>query len=85
MNNHFIKYQKMLDEMASLRSDGRPTRFSLTFFSRSDRAFVTWTDCHLTSRHSSGGTVNIQPPHTLHPRNVRTCLITEFNHKKVYH
>lgn len=77
--NSYIKHTKMLEEMEKSRS------FSLTFFSRSDGAFVTWSNCRMTSRHSSGGTVNIQAPQNLHPRKVRTCLITVFNHKKVYH
>lgn len=75
----YIKHSKMLDEMERSRS------FSLTFYSLSDKKFVTWRNCRMTSRHSSGGTVNIQAPQNLHPRKVRTCLITVFNHKKVYH
>lgn len=75
----YIKHTKMLEEMERSRS------FSLTFWSRSDKAFVTWTDCRMTSRHSAGGTVNIQARQNLHPRKVRTCLITMFNNKKVYH
>jgi len=79
MMESYIKHSKMLEEMERSRS------FSLTFWSRSDKAFVTWKGCRMTSRHSAGGTVNIQAPQYLHPRKVRTCLITMFNNKKVYH
>lgn len=79
MYSSYIKFTRMMEEMEKAKS------FSLTFWSRSDGAFITWKGCRMTSRHSSGGTVNIQAPHLLHPRKVRTCLIVAYNNKQVYH
>ena len=57
-------------------ADGKPIEFSIQFCKKSTG--------ELTSFHSSGSTINVLQAGEATPRKIRRCLITQFNHLKVY-
>lgn len=48
------------------------------------RELITYERAVLTSFHSSGSTINVLQAGEATPRKIRRCLITQFNHLKVY-
>lgn len=66
------------------RQDGRPVEFSIEYCKKSTGELVTYDRAVLTSFHSDGSTINVLPAGETTPRKIRRCLITRFNHLKVY-
>lgn len=83
-NPGYIKWTRMLELMQSTDRNGKPVTFDIEFVKMSDGSIREYKDCHLTSRYSSGGTVNIRPAGLNAPRKIRICTIVTFNKKKVY-
>lgn len=84
LSRRYIKASRMLQLMERRDGSGAPVTFSLSFVRRSDGGMVIWDDCRLTSRHSSGGTLNILRSGDSRPHKVRLCLILTFNNLTVY-
>jgi hypothetical protein len=80
----YIKGSRMLELMQATDKNGKPVSFDIAFVRLSDGSIQEYKDCHLTSRHSAGGTVNIRPACLNTPRKIRICSILKFNNKKVY-
>ena len=80
----YIKGSRMLELMQSTDKNGKPVTFDIEFVKLSDGSIREYKGCHLTSRHSSGGTVNIRPSCLNAPRKIHICTIVTFNKKKVY-
>lgn len=66
------------------RKDGRPVEFSIEFCKKSTGELVTYERAVLTSFHSAGSTINVLQAGEEVPRKIRRCLITRFNHFKVF-
>lgn len=54
------------------------------FCKKSTGELITYERAVLTSFHSSGSTINVLQAGEATPRKIRRCLITQFNHLKVY-
>lgn len=80
----YIKASRMLELMEARDRNGKPASFDVEFVKLSDGSIRQYKDCHLTSRHSTGGTINVRPSGMNSPRKIRICCITKFNNKKVY-
>ena len=65
-------------------ADGKPIEFSIQFCKKSTGELITYERAVLTSFHSSGSTINVLQAGEATPRKIRRCLITQFNHLKVY-
>ena len=65
-------------------ADGQPIEFSIQFCKKSTGELITYERAVLTSFHSSGSTINVLQAGEATPRKIRRCLITQFNHLKVY-
>lgn len=59
-------------------------RVSIQFCKKSTGELITYERAVLTSFHSSGSTINVLQAGEATPRKIRRCLITQFNHLKVY-
>lgn len=81
----YIKASRMMELMQSRDRNGCPIPFEITYVRKSDGSVESFSDCHLTSRHSAGGTINIRCKGETHPRKLRVCLIISFNGHKVYY
>lgn len=84
LSTRYIAYKRMLSLMDRRSASGRPVPFDVTFVRRKDGVVESYRGCWLTSRHSSGGTVNVMCPSLNAPRKIRLCLILTFNNLKVY-
>lgn len=80
----YIKASRMLELMQATDRNGKPVTFDISFVKLSDGTVREFKSCHLTSRHSTGGTINVMYPGINAPRKIRICLIIRFNNKKVY-
>ena len=80
----YIKASRMLELMQSTDKNDKPVAFDIEFVKMSDGSIREYKDCHLTSRYSSGGTVNVRPAGQNSPHKIRVCTIVTFNKKKVY-
>lgn len=77
-------HQSKIWELMEQRIEGRPVEFSIQFCKKSTGELVTYERAVLTSFHSSGSTINILQAGESTPRKIRRCLITRFNHYKVF-
>lgn len=84
MQQKLIHWSKIWEIMQRRDAKGNPIPFQIKYAKRSTGQIVEYPVCYFTSIHTKGSTVNVMQEGEFSPRTIRRCLITEFNHHRVY-
>lgn len=83
MQQKLIKQSRLWQIMERKDAQGQPIKFQIKFVKQNGE-IREYAQCHLTSMHSAGATINVLPLGETRPRKITRISIIEFNHIPVY-